>query len=302
VPVLEPVDVPLPFRAPLDAAGLLAFLARRVVPGVEEVADGAYRHSLRLAHGPALMELRPSRADAVAARFWLTDERDLGDAVARARALFDLDADPNAVVDALGGDALLGPLVRGAPGRRVPGTVDGDELALRAVLGQQVSLAGASTLAHRLVMNHGEPLPSPLGTVTHLFPTAHAIAASDPDALAMPQARRRALLGLAAALAQGEVALDSGADRIEVRRALLALPGIGPWTASYIAMRALGDRDAFLATDLGVRHALRRLGHDGSAAAAERLAERWRPYRAYAVQHLWASLSAEATRSRAAAP
>jgi AraC family transcriptional regulator of adaptative response / DNA-3-methyladenine glycosylase II len=285
-----PRDLELEHRAPLDGDGLLDFLGRRAVPGVEEVADGAYRRSLRLPHGAGAVELTP-RAGHVQARFWLDDARDLEAAVERCRALFDLDADPRAVRAVLGADEVLGPLVRAAPGRRVPGHVDGAELALRAVLGQQVSLAGAATLARRLVEAYGERLERPLGTVTHLFPSPAAIAEASPDRLAMPAARQRAVTGLAGALARGEVVVAPGADREEARRRLLALPGIGPWTANYIAMRALRDPDAFLAADLGVRHALKRLGHDDRPAAAERLAERWRPYRAYAVQHLWASLA-----------
>jgi AraC family transcriptional regulator of adaptative response / DNA-3-methyladenine glycosylase II len=280
----------LGYRAPLDGDGLVAFLARRAVPGVEEVVDGAYRRSLRLPHGAGTVELRPAGGH-VEARLWLDDPRDAAAAVERLRALLDLDADPDAIVGGLGPDPVLGGLVRAAPGRRVPGHVDGAELAVRAVLGQQVSLAGAATLAARLVATHGEPLARPLGTVTHLFPSAEALAEADPASLAMPAARRRALLALAAALAGGELALDPGTDRDEARRRLLALPGIGPWTASYVAMRALRDPDAFLAGDLGVRHALERLGHDGRPAAATRLAERWRPYRAYAVQHLWSTLA-----------
>jgi AraC family transcriptional regulator of adaptative response / DNA-3-methyladenine glycosylase II len=176
----------------------------------------------------------------------------------------------------------------------VPGHVDGHELAVRAVLGQQVSLAGAATLAGRLVARYGAPLDRPVGGVTHLFPSAAALAAADPAALAMPAARRTAVLGLASALARGDLDLDAGADREETRRRLLSLPGIGPWTADYVAMRGLRDPDAFLATDLGVRHALDRLGQDGRPAGAARIAERWRPYRAYAVQHLWASLAGRA--------
>jgi AraC family transcriptional regulator, regulatory protein of adaptative response / DNA-3-methyladenine glycosylase II len=202
----------------------------------------------------------------------------------------DLDLDPRPVVAALADDPLIGGLVRSAPGRRVPGVADPNELAIRAVLGQQVSLAGAATLAGRIVADCGERLARPVGAVTHLFPTAEAIAGLAPERLAMPESRRRAVLGLAAALAAGDVILDPGGDRGAIREALLALPGIGPWTVEYIAMRALRDPDAFLATDLGVRHALRRLGVDDSPRAALALAEAWRPYRAYALQHLWATL------------
>jgi AraC family transcriptional regulator of adaptative response / DNA-3-methyladenine glycosylase II len=202
-----------------------------------------------------------------------------------------------AVTNALGSDPVIGAVVRAAPGRRVPGHVDGAELAVRAVLGQQVSLAGAATLAARLVAAHGEPLARPLGGVTHLFPGAAALAAADPETLAMPGARRRALLGLAAASASGGLELDAGADRARARAELLALPGLGRWTVEYVAMRALRDPDAFLPTDLGVRHALERLGPDGRPGPAERVAERWRPYRAYAVQHLWAVLAAPVPRA-----
>lgn len=216
--------------------------------------------------------------------------RNLAAAMQRSRALLDLDSDPLSVIEALGDDPLLGALLRQAPGRRVPGHVDGHELAIRAVLGQQVSLRGAATLAGRLASEHGEPLKRPLGNVTHLFPSTEALAAANPERLAMPRARRRALLGLARALAGGELTLDAGSDRAQARRRLLELTGIGEWTADYIAMRALRDPDAFLASDLGVRHALEQLGQDGRPTAAERTAERWRPYRAYALQHLWASL------------
>jgi AraC family transcriptional regulator, regulatory protein of adaptative response / DNA-3-methyladenine glycosylase II len=280
----------LPYRPPLDGEGLIAFLGLRAVHGIEETHDdGSYRRSLRLPHGSGVVELRPADGY-VHARYWLQDLRDLAAAMQRSRLLLDLDSDPLSVTEALGGDALLGPLVRAAPGRRVAGHVDGHELAVRAVLGQQVSIGGARTLAGRLVAEYGQPLERPLGAVTHVFPSIDALAAVDPDRLAMPAARRRALLGLARALAGGDLTLDAGSDRGETRMRLLALPGIGPWTTEYIAMRALRDPDAFLPSDLGVRHALEQLGHDGQPAAAERLAERWRPYRAYALQHLWASL------------
>ncbi|MBJ7520268.1 MAG: DNA-3-methyladenine glycosylase 2 family protein [Solirubrobacteraceae bacterium] len=290
------ITLRLPHREPFDGADLIAFLGRRAVPGVEEVDGGVYRRSLRLPHGAGVVELEPADGHVVA-RLRLDDVRDLSAAVQRSRTLLDLDADPRGVADALGADPLLGPLVAAAPGRRVPGHVDAHELAVRAVLGQQVSLAGAATLAGRLVAEHGEPLGRPLGGVTHLFPSAAALATAEP---AMPRARAAALRGLASALAGGDIALDVGVDREAAHAALVALPGIGPWTASYIAMRALRDPDAFLPTDLGVRHALERLGQDGRPNAVLRLAERWRPYRASAVQHLWASLSQPVDRTEAA--
>jgi AraC family transcriptional regulator, regulatory protein of adaptative response / DNA-3-methyladenine glycosylase II len=285
----------LPYRGPIDAEGLIAFLGRRAVPGVEEVLDGVYRRSVRLPHGPGMIELR-SGAGCVEANVWLHDDRDHAVTVQRCRALLDLDCDPSSVLEALGSDPVLGRLVHAVPGRRVPGHVDAQELALRAVLGQQVSVAAATTLAGRLVTACGEPLDDPVGAVTHLFPTPAAVADSGPGVLAMPGARRHAVLSLAGALARGEVTLDPGAERADTERALLALPGIGPWTVAYIAMRALGDADAFLPTDLGVRRGLEALGHDGRPVAAATIAERWRPYRAYAVQHLWAHAQAASAR------
>jgi AraC family transcriptional regulator, regulatory protein of adaptative response / DNA-3-methyladenine glycosylase II len=290
------VDSLLPYRPPIAAGFLLDFLARRSVPGVEEVTDGTYRRSLRLARGSALVELRPAEAqDHVHVRADLADVEDLDDALAVCRRLLDLDCDPRAVDAALGGEPLLAPLVDATPGMRVPGAASGAELAIRAVLGQQISVAAARTAAGRLTAALGEPLARPRGTVTRCFPTAEALAGADPALLAMPAARARALRGLAGVLASGELVLDAGAERAPARRALLALRGIGPWTADYIAMRALRDPDAFLPTDLGVRHALRRLGR--SEPPAE-IGERWRPYRAYAVTHLWHSLAAAPMSSR----
>ncbi|HEY6780735.1 MAG TPA: AlkA N-terminal domain-containing protein [Thermoleophilaceae bacterium] len=284
----------LAYRAPLDFDGLLGFLGERAVPGVEEVGDGAYRRVLALPHGLGVVALSGTAATHVDCRLWLEDLRDLAAAVQRCRRLLDLDADPLAVADALGGDRLLGPLVAAAPGRRVPGHVDPHELAVRAVLGQQVSVAAARTLAGRLAAEHGQPLAAPDGTLTHAFPSAGALAALDPETLAMPRSRGRALVGLTAALAAGEVSLDPGVDRDEADAQLQALPGIGPWTASYVRMRALGDPDAFLPSDLGVRHALERLGHPGDPRSAAALAERWRPWRSYALAHLWGSLGTSA--------
>jgi AraC family transcriptional regulator, regulatory protein of adaptative response / DNA-3-methyladenine glycosylase II len=181
----------------------------------------------------------------------------------------------------LAGDPVLGPLVAARPGLRVPGTVDGGELAIRAVLGQQVSLAAARTLAGRLVAAVGDPLPEPDGTLTHAWPAPAAVAEYAPS-MAMPRSRQRAVAALAGALADG-LRLDPGVGVTETRARLLELPGIGPWTAEYVAMRALADPDAWLPTDVGVRHGLARLGVGPEAADA------WRPYRAHAVVHLWAA-------------
>jgi AraC family transcriptional regulator, regulatory protein of adaptative response / DNA-3-methyladenine glycosylase II len=280
----------LPHRAPLESAALFGFFQRRAVPGVEEVAGGAYRRSLRLAGGPAVVELRPGPG-CIRAGFRLTGADDLTDAVARCRRLLDLDADPAEIVGALGDDPVVGYSVRAAPGLRVPGHVDPEELAIRAVLGQQVSLGAAATIAGRLAKAYGEALPEPSGSVTHLFPTAAALVELDPGSLPMPASRAAALVGLARALASGELVLEPGADTGAARARLLEMPGIGPWTADYVAMRGLGDHDAFPGADLWIRRALERFNGEGGGVA-----DRWRPYRAYAAQHLWAGVGAEAVR------
>ena len=271
------VQLRLPYRPPMDVDAVLEFLGHRLVPGVEELVDGAYRRTLDLPHGPGIVELRP-QPDALSCRLRLTDLRDLTTAVQRARRLFDLDADPEAIADLLGADPALAPVVVKSPGRRSPGAVDGFEIAVRAVLGQQVSVKAARTHAGRLVAAHGMALAEPDGGLTHLFPTAEALADAE---LAMPATRQRALRALCAS----GLVIDAGADRVELERGLVALPGIGPWTAGYVAMRALGDPDVFLPTDLVARAALDHLGLTPAAA------ERWRPWRSYALHHLWGSQS-----------
>lgn len=288
-PAAGVVELRLPFRAPFTPDSLFGHLAATGVPGVEEWRDGAYRRTLRLPHGHAIVELRP-RADHVGCRLRLTDLRDLTAAVGRCRHLLDLDADPVAVGEHLASDPSLTALVAEAPGRRIPRTVDAEEFAVRAVLGQQVSTAAARTHAARLVHALGEPIEDPDGGLTHLFPSTDALADVDPGTLAMPRSRRAALSGLVGALAEGGLDLGPGADREAARAALLALPGLGPWTVEVIAMRGLGDPDAFPATDLGVKLAAQQLGLPITPAALVAHAERWRPWRAYAVQHLWGAL------------
>jgi AraC family transcriptional regulator of adaptative response / DNA-3-methyladenine glycosylase II len=279
----------LAYRQPLDAPTLLGFLGARAVPGVESFDGTTYMRSLRLTHGAAVVALTPG-IDAVSCSLWLDDVADAQTAVQRCRRLFDLDSDPTTVDQHLAADPALAPLVAKRPGLRSPGHPDGTELLVRAVLGQQVSVRGARTLAARLVTAIGEPLAASIADVTHLFPSASAIAEHDPHTLAMPRSRARALVGACAQLADGRIVLDAGSDRLQVLAALQALPGIGPWTASYVAMRALGDPDVFMPTDLGVRHALDALGLESSPRAATQRAERWSPWRAYALHHLWASL------------
>jgi AraC family transcriptional regulator of adaptative response / DNA-3-methyladenine glycosylase II len=219
----------------------------------------------------------------------LQDLRDLAAAVQRCRRLMDLDVDTNDVDEHLKADPLLEPLVQRTPGLRVPGAVDGAELAIRAVLGQQVSVAAARTTTLRLTSQLGEALPEADGGLTHLFPSAQAIANADPETLPGPRTRRQTLHSLSSALASGEIVIDAGSDREDVRCQLFAIAGIGSWTTEYIAMRALADPDAFLPTDLAVRRALAQLGKPSTERHAAEIAERWRPWRAYALQHLWAT-------------
>ena len=280
------VTLRLPFRRPLLPDNLFGHLAATAVPGVEEWRAGSYRRTMRLPHGSAVVSLTPGPAH-IGCTLAMHDLRDLGPAIARCRRLLDLDADPVAVDAQLSEDPLLAPLVSSAPGRRVPRTVDEHELALRTVLGQQVSTAAARTHAARLVAAAGDPLADPAGGLTHLFPTAAAVAAVDPDTIALPRARRETVRRLAAALASGEVELGAGVDWDRARAQLSALRGIGPWTVETVAMRGLGDPDAFLPTDLGVVTLARTLGLPGGLALLAH-AQRWRPWRAYAVQHLWA--------------
>src|SRR5579859_6574412 len=315
LPVAVPADPAVPglirlrlaYRAPVDMERMLGYLGARAIPGVEEVRDGRYRRTIDLPNGPGILSLGPA-SGYVDCELQLEDLRDLTAAVQRCRRLLDLDADPEAVTGYLASDPVLGPLALANPGRRSPGHVDGSELALRAVLGQQVSVAAARRLGARLAASYGKPLSRPDGPLTHCFPAAETLAAADPATLPMPRSRALALTGLATALAGGELSLDPGADREHTAATLLALPGIGPWTVSYIRMRALSDPDAFLPTDVGVLDALTRLGAPclatesagtGSAARvraardAAALAENWRPWRSYAVHHLWAYLEEE---------
>ncbi|MEU1038824.1 AlkA N-terminal domain-containing protein [Streptomyces sp. NPDC005907] len=278
----------LPFRAPLNPDNLFGHLAATAVPGVEEWRDGAFRRTLRLPYGHGVTALTP-KSDHIACRLTLSDLRDLPVAISRCRRLLDLDADPVAVDDRLRADPLLAPLVDKAPGRRVPRTVDEAEFAVRAVLGQQVSTAAARTHAARLVLAHGEPVDDPEGGLTHLFPTPGALAALDPESLAMPRTRRTTFTTLVRQLADGSLHLGVESDWAESRARLLALPGFGPWTVDVIAMRALGDPDAFLPTDLGIRRAAEELGLPATPSALTARAAAWRPWRAYAVQYLWAT-------------
>jgi AraC family transcriptional regulator of adaptative response / DNA-3-methyladenine glycosylase II len=282
----------LPYRAPLAAPELFGFLAARAVPGVESGDEASFRRTLTLPYGSGIADLRPAHADGghIRCTLRLDDLRDLGAAVERCRRLLDLDADPAAVDEQLGADELLVASVAARPGLRSPGQVDAAELAVRAIVGQQVSVAGARTVVGRLVRRFGEPLPAPVDGLTHRFPTPAALAEADAELLSMPGTRARSLASLARALAGGDLSLDAGTDRAEVALRLAALPGIGPWTIAYIRLRGLGDPDVFMPTDLGVRRALERLGGPSDPREAEAVANRWKPWRSYALHHLWATL------------
>ncbi|WFE98330.1 AlkA N-terminal domain-containing protein [Micromonospora sp. WMMD987] len=326
------ITLRLAYRPPLHAAALLGFLAARTLPGLDEVRDGTYHRVLRLPHGPAQVALTPTTGYVVAT-LRLADLRDLAPAVARCRRLFDLDADPEAVDQTLSADPALAGVVAAEPGVRVPRAVDGFETALRAVVGQQVSLPAARTTLTRLLAHTApgpgpgdqepcvtasasrrrEPLDHPAGAGgdggagadgetaggdskavasgggrgVWGFPGAEEVLGLPDAAFGMPVARRETIRALARAVAAGEVDLEPGGDRAETVRRLTALPGIGPWTAGYLAMRALGDPDVLLPTDLAVRRGAAALGLPDSPTILDTYADRWRPWRSYAVIRLW---------------
>jgi len=286
------LTVRLQCRPPFDAEALLDFLGQRALPGVEEVGAGRYRRTVALPRSTGIVELEPnSAAQEIVVRLWLTDLRDVSLLVQRCRHLLDLDTEPTPIAGHLSADPLLAALVARRPGLRVPGTLNGFELAVRAILGQQVSIAGARTLVGRLVQALGDPLSRPVDTLTHLFPSPERVAQANLQVLGLTARRATALHVLAERVATGAIILDRGADREQTISQLLAVPGIGPWTAAYIAMRALGDPDAFPATDLGLHHALKRGGYALSPRGLAAQAEAWRPWRSYAVMHLWTSLT-----------
>lgn len=276
----------LDYRPPLDWPALLAFLAARATPGVEAAEGGAWLRTVRLGERTGWVAVRPDpERPALRAEVSPSLTGALMPLAARLRALFDLDARPDLVTAHLGGDPLLRRAVRRRPGLRIPGAFDGFEVAARVVLGQQVSVRAATTLAGRLAARLGEPIETPFPALRLLHPAAAAVAAAGEDRIAglgMPGARARALLALARAVERGELALERGASPDAGER-LRSLPGVGEWTAQVVAMRALGDPDAFPAGDLGVRRALGGLPPPQALARAEA----WRPWRAYAAMHLW---------------
>ncbi|WP_338575657.1 DNA-3-methyladenine glycosylase [Pseudomonas canadensis] len=281
----------LAYQPPYDWAAMMGFLSARAIGGMETVEAGVYRRSISLGGQHGWISVALGDGD------WLDVEVDFPDPAAlpeierRLRTMFDLDAQPQLINPQLATDSLMAQLVAARPGLRVPGTWDGLELAIRAVLGQQITVVAAIRLAGKLVAQYGQPLATPHVGITHVFPTAEVLAAADLATLGMPKARGRTLSGVAQALLddprlfEPQASLKAGVAR------LVALPGIGDWTAQYIAMRQMREADAFASGDIGLINALVAL--EGGPVSARQLlarAEAWRPLRAYAAQHLWTSL------------
>ena len=272
------IELRLAYRPPMELTRTLNYLAQRAIAGLEDYDGTSYRRVLRLPHGPGLVTLAAGPGH-VRAVLRLTEQRDLGAAVARVRRLLDLDADPVAVDEVLAAQPTLAPLVAAHPGLRSPGSVDGFELAVRAIVGQQVSVAGARTVLGRLAHEYGTAAFP--GTEWKLFPTPADLADIDPASLPMPAVRARTIAAVATAVAEGTLELHAGADRETSRAGLLAIRGVGPWTADYVLMRAVGDPDVYLHTDLGVRQAVRRMRPFSAGACA--------PWRSYLTHQLWAA-------------
>ncbi|GAA0513546.1 DNA-3-methyladenine glycosylase [Saccharopolyspora subtropica] len=293
------VHLRLPFRAPCDVAAVLRFLGQRALAGLENAGPDQYTRALRLPYGTGVATVRTGEKH-VACTLRLTDMRDLGSAVARLRRLLDLDADPVAISDVLGADSVLRPAVTRSPGVRLPGSVDGLENLVRAVIGQQISVAAARKTTERLVTALGEPLPHPDGTVTTLFPTAEVLAEHAVEALPGPRRRAETVRDVATAVAEGRLALHPGRDEAELRADLERLRGIGPWTSSYVAMRVLGSPDVLLTGDLALRRGAAVLGLSEHPATIESHARRWSPWRSYAGVLLWEAAANGVSQQQAA--
>ncbi len=287
------ITLRLAVREPFAVDQVWNWLAAHAIDGVEEVDGRTFRRSLRLPGGPGVVELEPVDSKTgppwIQARFRLDAFADLASAVQAGRRLLDLDADPNIIDEALVRDPRLAGLVRRQPGLRSPGDVSGDDATIRAVLHQQVSVASARSMAGRLVQQLGEALAEPLGGVTTVFPAAHVWAEADPADLGLTTARAATVVRVATSLADGTLDTSPVADRALVRSQLLSIKGIGPWTASIVALRGLADPDAFTTSDLALNRVAAELGlaPAGDAGGLERAAEAWRPWRSYAMHHLW---------------
>lgn len=276
------IDLVLPYRGPLDASGVFAWMQARALPGIEAATATTFSRHLRLAGGPAWFEVRQDATERLHLRARVTQLADLAPLVATARRLFDLDADPIAIDRALSAHPELAPLVARTPGIRVPGAADPHEMLIRAMVGQQITVVAARTALTALAEALGER-----GDDGLLFPTMEAIAAHGAEVLRGPAARIRAITGAAAALADGSLTLTVGDDGVAQRAALLALPGIGPWTADYVRMRVLGDPDVFLPGDAAVRAGATASGLPAGPAPLTAWAARAAPWRSYLTAHLW---------------
>jgi len=279
----------LPYRPPYDWAGVLAFLTRRAIPGVESVEDGVYRRTISLDGTQGIVEVRATDEAFLLATISVDRLPALAAIAARLRQLFDLDADPEPIAAHLGRDPALARRLAAHRGLRVPGAWDGFELAVRATLGQQVSVSAASTLAGRLATTFGERLSTPTSghDLRVLFPEAKTLAHADLSSIGVPRARAAAISSLAAAVMRDPALLRATSSAEHTVATLLTLAGIGEWTAAYIAMRALREPDAFPLNDLGLLRAMRRHLAKPSPTLLQRRAERWRPWRAYAAMLLW---------------
>ena len=276
----------LAFDGPLEWEAMLDYFAARAIPGVEHVGEGCYRRTVMIAEHPGVLELTRGGADHLLLRAHLPHWHGLIHIVQRARRIFSLDAPVEEANGRLAADPTIGGLVRARPGLRVPGTWDPYETATRAIVGQQITVAGATTIMGRIVARLGRCVPGldELG-VTHTFPPAEVLASSDLSGLGLTQSRQAAIRAFAAALAGGELVLDSSQPLDHLIEAIVAIPGLGPWTAHYIALR-LGERDAFPANDVGLRRGLRAVEPSGTEPLGQ-LAERWSPWRATAAVQLW---------------
>jgi len=294
----------LPVAAPFAADAMLAFLTTHTVPGVEHVRDRTYYRALRLRHGAATIALTlPAQGEPadVSAAVRLDDPADLDAAIDAVNRLLDLNSDPVRIDSTLAADPTLTGSVESTPGLRVPGAADGPEMLIRAMLGQQVSVAGAQTAAARLTIAANQRLSEPDGELTHLFPSPAAIAALGPTAIAGPRRRAQAIVDAAAAIADGALVVDAHRSTAELTADLVSRPGIGPWTAGYVAMRLLADPDVLLTTDLVIRGGAALLGLPTGPAELTRYGVRWSPFRSYAGMHLWRVALADAARRRAEA-
>jgi AraC family transcriptional regulator of adaptative response / DNA-3-methyladenine glycosylase II len=292
-PLPAGLTLKLPYQPPFRWRDLEAFLAPRMIPGVESLVGGVYRRAFADGETPGIVEIEPAPGEhALDLRLPSVRPAELLAIATRARRLFDVDADVKTIADHLSRDSNLRRDVRRAPGIRVPGCWDPFEVAVRAILGQQVTIAAATTLAGRLVRALGTPLDRPAGAVTHLFPSAAAVASADLSRLGVPRSRAAALARFAQACVRGELDGGAGPDLETFVGKLTAIPGIGPWTAHYVAMRALGEPDAFPSGDLW----LRRLAAPGRVLSEQELEEMsraWRPWRSYAAFYLWRRVAAK---------